>query len=39
MADLSDEAKDAIKEAVRIVREDKHHKMLSEMHGKHFPKE
>lgn len=39
MPELSDEAKAQIAEAVRIVKEDRHHKMLSELHGKSFPKE
>lgn len=37
MPDLSDEAKAQIKEAIRIVREDRHYKMLSEIHGRTVP--
>lgn len=39
MSELSDEAKQLIKDSVRIVKEDRHHKMLSELHGHAFPPE
>jgi hypothetical protein len=38
MADLTDEAKAEIAEAIRIVREDKHHSMLRDIHSRTTPK-
>ena len=37
MPELSDEAKREIQEAIRIVKEDRHYKMLSEIHGRTVP--
>jgi hypothetical protein len=37
MPDLTDDAKKEIAEAIRIVREDKHDKMLREIHGRTVP--
>jgi hypothetical protein len=38
MADLTDEAKAEIAEAIRIVREDKNHSMLRDIHSRTTPK-